>query len=96
MEDLVPLIPSTAYRAVTVRDKTSWAFALAVRIPGLGKVRLVVSFEKAELTGTSAVLVTNRVDWSAQRIMALSVPRGPIEISQPYYGSRASLSLAAA
>ena len=94
--DLVPLLPSTAYRAVTVRDKTSWTFPRAGRIPGRGNVRRVVSCEHAAVTGTSAVLVTNRVDWSAQRIMALSVPRWPIEISQPYYGSRASLSLAAA
>src|SRR5438132_6308668 len=79
VEDLVPLIPPTAYRAVTIRDKTSWTFTLAVRIGGLGKVRLVVSFANAELTGTYAVLVTNRVDWSAQRIIALYVQRWPIE-----------------
>ena len=79
VEDLVPRIPSTAYRAVTVRDKTSWTCPLAVRLPGLGKVRLVVSFANAELTGTYAVLVTNRVDWSAQRILALYLQRWPIE-----------------
>src|SRR5438093_2333480 len=79
VEDLVPLIPPTAYRAVTIRDKTSWTFTLAVRIGGLGKVRLVVSFANAELTGTYAVLVTNRVDWSAQRIIALYLQRWPIE-----------------
>jgi hypothetical protein len=82
VEDLVPLIPLTAYRAVTVRDKTYWTFTLAVRRPGLGKVRLVISFKSAELTGTSVVLVTNRLDWSAQRIITLSLPRWPIE---PFY-----------
>ena len=79
VEDLVPLIPSTAYRPVTVQDKTYWTFTLVVRIPGLGKVRLVVSFDKAELTGTSAVRVTNRVAWSAQRIITLYLQRWPIE-----------------
>ena len=79
VEDLVPLIPPTAYRAVTVGDKTSWPFTLAVRLPGLGKVRLVVSFKNAELTGTYAVLVSNRVDWHAQRILTLYVQRWPIE-----------------
>jgi hypothetical protein len=78
VEDLVPRLPPTAYRAVTVRDKTYWTLTLAVRIPGLGTVRLVVSFANAELTGTSAVLVTNRVDWSAQRILTLDVQRWPI------------------
>ncbi len=75
----MPLIPPTAYRAVTVGDKTYWTFTLAVRLPGLGKVRLVLSFANAELTGTAAVLVTNRVDWSAQRIIALYVQRWPID-----------------
>jgi hypothetical protein len=79
VEDLVPLLPPTAYRPVTVRDKTSWTFTLAVRMPGLGKVRLVVSFASGELTGTSAVLVTNRVDWNAPRIIALYLQRWPIE-----------------
>src|ERR671934_1937940 len=71
VEDLVPLIPPTAYRAVTVREQTYWTFTLAVRLPGLGKVRLVVSFKSAELTGTYVVWVTNRVAWGTQRISAL-------------------------
>jgi hypothetical protein len=79
VEDLVPLMPPSAYRTVTVRDKTYWTCPLAVRLPGLGKVRLVVSVKNAELTGTYAVLVTNRVDWGAQRIIALSLQRWPIE-----------------
>jgi len=79
VEDLVSLIPPTAYRAVTVGDKTYWTFTLAVRLPGLGKVRLVVSFKNAELTGTYVVLVSNRVDWNAQRILTLYVQRWPIE-----------------
>jgi len=79
VEDLVPHIPPTAYREVTVGDTTSWTFTLAVRLPGLGKVRLVISFQSAELTGTSAVLVSNRVDWHAPRIITLYVQRWPIE-----------------
>jgi hypothetical protein len=79
VEALVPLIPRTAYRAVTVGDTTYWTFTLAVRLPGLGKVRLVVSFRNAELTGTYVVLVSSRVDWKAQRIIALYLQRWPIE-----------------
>ena len=63
---------------MTVGDKTYWTFTLAVRLPGLGKVRLVLSFAKAELTGTAAMLVTNRVAWSAQRIITLYLQRWPI------------------
>jgi DDE superfamily endonuclease len=79
VEALVPLIPRTAYRAVTGGDTTYWTFTLAVRLPGLGKVRLVVSFRNAELTGTSVVLVSNRVAWHTQRILTLYLQRWPIE-----------------
>jgi hypothetical protein len=60
-------------------DKTNWTFTLALRIPGLGKVRLIISFENAELSSTSAVLVTNRVDWTAQRVIATHLQRRRIE-----------------
>lgn len=79
VQDLVPLIPPTAFREVKVDDKSYWTFTLTVRIPKLGKVRLVISYENAELTGTYAVLVTNRVDWSVQRIIATYLLRWPIE-----------------
>ncbi|HEU0292192.1 MAG TPA: transposase [Anaerolineales bacterium] len=77
--DLVPLIPANAYRAVKVGAQTYWTFSLTVRIPDLDKVRLVISFENAALTGTYAVLVTNRVDWTAQRILVTYLQRWPIE-----------------
>jgi hypothetical protein len=77
--DLVPLIPANAYRPVTVQEHTSWCFTLAVRIPGLGKVRIVVSFEPEQLTGRSVVLVTNRVDWSAANIIGLYLQRWPTD-----------------
>jgi DDE superfamily endonuclease len=79
LEELVPLIPANAYRPVQVREHTYWCFTLAVRIPGLGKVRIVVSFEHEPLTGRAVVLVTNRVDWSAAKILSLYSQRWPTE-----------------
>jgi hypothetical protein len=77
--ELVPLIPAHAYRAVQGGEHTSWCFTLRVRIPGLGKVRLVVSCEHATLTGRQAVLVTNRLDWNAARSIGLYLQRWPTE-----------------
>jgi hypothetical protein len=91
VEDLVPRIPPTAYREVTVGDTTYWTFTLAVRLPGLGKVRLVISFQSVELTGTYAVLVSNRVDWNAPRIITLYLQRWPIETF--YQDSKGHLGL---
>ena len=77
--ELVPLIPATAYRPITVGEHTYWCFTLRVRIPTLGKVRIVVSCEQESLTGRQVVLVTNRLDWSAAKIISLYLQRWPTE-----------------
>jgi DDE superfamily endonuclease len=79
VEHLVPYIPAKAYQPVTVRGTTYWCFSLVVRIPTLGKVRLVISFEHAALTGRYVVLVTNRGDWNGQKIIATYLLRWPTE-----------------
>src|SRR5579864_5033326 len=91
MADLVPLIPAAAYRPVTIDDHTYWCFTFTVRLPGLGKVRLVVSFDNPQLTGTYALLVSNRLDWSAQRILSVYLQRWPVETF--YQDSKTNLGL---
>jgi DDE superfamily endonuclease len=79
VEELVPLIPANAYSPVKISEDIYWCFTLTVRVPGLGKVRIVVSFEHESLTGRSVVLVTNRVDWNAAKIIRLYLQRWPTE-----------------
>ncbi len=55
VENLVPLIPKSSYKKVTILDKDYWCFSLKVRIPSLGKVRIVISYDNADFTGTYAV-----------------------------------------
>ena len=50
-----------------------------MRLPGLGNVRLVVSVKHVEWTGTSAVVVTHRVDGHAPRIITRALQRWPME-----------------
>jgi hypothetical protein len=64
---------------VQVGDQTYWTFTLTVRLPGLGKVRLVISFDNAQLKGTYAILVSNRVEWTALRMITSYLHRWPIE-----------------
>ena len=91
VEELVPLIPRNAYRKVKVEDKSYWCFTRSLRVPGLGKVRLVISFENPELTGTYAVLLSNQTNWSAQKILATYLQRWPIETF--YQDSKGHLGL---
>lgn len=91
VEELVPLIPHNAYRKVKVGEKSYWCFTRSLRVPKLGKVRLVISFENPELTGTYAVLLSNRTDWSAKKILAAYLQRWPIETF--YQDSKGHLGL---
>jgi len=91
VEDLVPLIPKDAYKKVTLSEKPYWCFTLTVRIPSLGKVRLVISYDNADLEGTYAILVSNRTDWAAKKVMAAYLQRWPIETF--YQDSKGQLGL---
>lgn len=91
VEELVKLIPKNAFKQLTLGENDYWYFALNVRIPDFGKVRLVISFNNAELTGTYAVLVSNRTDWSAKKMILTYLQRWPIETF--YQDSKGHLGL---
>ena len=91
VEELVELIPPQAFTEVKVGERSYWYFALNVRIPELGKVRLVISYADAELKGTFAALVTNRTDWSAKKVIETYLQRWPIETV--YQDSKGHLGL---
>lgn len=88
---LVPLIPKSAYKKVTISDKEYWCFTLKVRVSSLGKVRIVISYDNEDLEGTYAILVSNRLDWSAKRIITAYLQRWPIETF--YQDSKGHLGL---
>lgn len=79
VKELVPLIPLNAYKPVTVNDRIFYTFTMTVRIPSIGKVRIVISFDNPELQGNYVVLVTNRTDCNAKRIISTYLLRWPIE-----------------
>ena len=87
----MPLIPRNAYTPVTIGEREYGYFALNLRVPGVGKVRIVISFGNAELTGSYAVLVSNRTDWAAKKILETYVQRWPIETF--YQDSKGHLGL---
>ena len=81
VEDLVPLIAKSAYKAVKVSDETTYyATTFTAHIETLGKVRLVVSFADPACEGSYAVLVTRQMQWEAQRILRAYCGRFPIEV----------------
>lgn len=79
VNELVPLIPHKAYKPITIDARTYYTFTMTVRIPSIGKVRIVVSFDNPDLQGNYVVLVTNRADCNAKRIISTYLLRWPIE-----------------
>jgi hypothetical protein len=90
---LVDVLPPTAYTPVTIGEHTYSCFTKSVRIPSLGRVRIVICFDNPELTGTYAVLVTNRRDWTAKKMLGTYLQRWPIETF--YQDGKGHLGLAA-
>jgi hypothetical protein len=88
VEARVPLIPAKASRPVNIRAHTYGCVTLAVRLPGLGKVRIVVRLAHESLTGRSVVLVTHRVDGSAATRIDLYSHRWPTEIVSTHMTKR--------
>jgi len=81
VEDLVPLIPKTAYRPVKINDETTYyATTFTARIATLGKVRIVVSFADELCQGNYAVLVTRQMNWEARRILRAYCGRFQVEV----------------
>jgi len=64
---------------VQVKEQIYYCFSKNVRIPSLGKVRLIISFDNPELEGTCAVLITDHLSWNAQKIIQTYLLRWPIE-----------------
>lgn len=67
--NLVPLTLQIPYRSITVYGQTYWTYTFCSQVVGLGRVRLVVSFDNPQLIGEYMVFVTNRLDWSPRRIL---------------------------
>lgn len=81
VEDLVPLLPQSAYHPVPVNDETTYyATTFTARIETLGKVRIVVSFADPACQGSYAVLVTRQMNWEAQRILGAYCGRFQVEV----------------
>ncbi len=79
VSELVPLIPPNAYKPITLDDRIYYTFTMSVRIPSIGKVRIVVTFDNPERHGNYVVLVTNRTDCNAKRLISTYLLRWPVE-----------------
>ncbi len=74
-------IPRSSYKRLEVKGKVFRYFTKTVTLKSLGRVRIVATFEEKDgkIQEEPAVLVTNRKDWHAKKIMETYAIRWDIE-----------------
>jgi len=79
VQEVVPHLPKSSFKEIKIKDKSYWCFSISVTLNTLGRVRIVVSYDNQALSGTYALLVTNRTDWESKKILSTYLQRWPIE-----------------
>jgi hypothetical protein len=78
-------LPKEAFAPVTLKtrlgeERTYWAFAKNVKVKFWKKLRMVITYDNAELKGEPRIFVSNKLNWiQAQKILQPYLYRGPIE-----------------
>jgi len=85
------------FRQVTVtkssgKELTVWAFAKTVFMHKVGRIKVVISYLEKPFKGDPFFLVTNRKEWTIERILSVYVKRWPIETF--YQDAKQKLGLA--
>lgn len=69
VSDLVKLTLQATYQEITVSQNQYWSYTCSLQMTGFGKVRFVAYFSNALKKGPFVVLISNRLDWSASKIL---------------------------
>lgn len=75
---VVELTLQAPYQAVEVSQQIHWSYTCCFSAVGLGRVRFAVYFDNPNKTRPYVALLTNRIDWSASRILAQWTQQYPI------------------
>lgn len=92
LRDLIPLTLQLGYEPVAIEQQRYWVYTICLRVSGLGRVRLVFSFDNPQLTGSCTVLATNRLDWSPRKVIEQSLQQSQRECSADKPGGQEALS----
>lgn len=79
LKDFASTLPREAFKRVMVGETAYWVFSKALDLKGLGKVRIVISYDNEELQGEAAYFATDRIHWESKRILNTYARRGKTE-----------------
>ena len=79
IRDFGATLPREAFKGVMVGETAYWVFSKAVDLKGVGRVRIVISYDNEELQGEPAYFATDRIQWESNRILTTYSRRGKTE-----------------
>ena len=79
LQDFATTIPKAAFRKIQIGEKNYQVFSKAVELKGIGKVRIVISYDKEDFSGDPVYFATDQVRWEATRILKTYGNRSKIE-----------------
>jgi len=75
--EIVPPIPKGQYEPRMVNRQLHWVYTCCLQIKGLGRVRIVIDFHNSRCATNPVIFATNRLDWSARKVLTQWFQRRP-------------------
>lgn len=72
-------LPREAFKRIKIADRVYQAFSKAVDLKGVGQVRILISYDNEEFSGTPAFFATDQIRWEGTRIIRTYSKRWNIE-----------------
>jgi len=80
LSQFIASLPKEAFKKINLKNgKCYWVFTKSVKLPKIGKVRIVISYTNQQLSGDPMTLVTNRRDWEAVKIVSTYLLRSGVD-----------------
>ena len=79
ISDFAATLPREAFKKVMVKDQSYWVFSKAVDLKGVGRTRIVISYDNKDLQGDPSYFATDNLHWESKRILKTYARRSKIE-----------------
>ena len=79
ISDFAETLPREAFRKVEIGDRIYQLFSKAVDLKGVGQVRILISYDNEEFSGSPAYFATDQIRWEGTRIIKTYSKRWNIE-----------------
>ncbi len=79
IKEFAATLPGVAFRSVRIGETIYQVFSKAVDLKGVGKVGIVISYDKEDLSEDPVCFATDQIRWEATRILTTYGNRSKIE-----------------